>query len=190
MAAPNRAEPLARRHRHAWLLATLTELIGDCARAAGEVYRPVAETPPTRLDVAVDLGPLVGLCRSAGTRVEAARARDAVRCASTEKEAVSVRTDVGADFLADLVESPAQAVRGAQELASTSEYTVNQILDEAADSAVLSGLLALHEVQRQSSPGAAAAKCLAATGHFVLAVSVISLDVPAAVPEASDCYAA
>jgi hypothetical protein len=190
MAAPSRAEPLARRHRHAWLLATLTELIGDCARAAGEVYRPVAEAPPAGPDVAVNLGPLVGLCRSAGTRVETARARDAARCASTWKEAVSVQTDVGADFLADLVDSPTQAVRRAQDLASTGEFTVDQILDEAADSAVLSGLLALHEVQRQSAPGAAVAKCLAATGHFALAASVISLDVPAAMPEVSDCYAA
>ncbi|WP_330280529.1 MULTISPECIES: hypothetical protein [unclassified Streptomyces] len=45
VAAPNCAEPLARRRRHAWLLATLTELIGDCAQAAGEVYRAVAEAP-------------------------------------------------------------------------------------------------------------------------------------------------
>ncbi|WP_329528652.1 hypothetical protein [Streptomyces sp. NBC_01462] len=190
MAAPSRAEPLARRHRHAWLLATLTELIGDCARAAGEVYRPVAEAPPARPDVAGDLGPLVNLCRSAGTRVEAACARDTARCASTDKKAFSAQTDVGADFLADLVDSPAQAVRRAQELASTDEFTVDQALDEAADSAVLSGLLALHEAQRQPSPGAAAAKCLAATGHFALAVSAISLDVPAAMPEMSDCCAA
>jgi hypothetical protein len=68
--------------------------------------------------------------------VEAARARDSARCASTEKEAVPAQTDVGADFLADLVDSPAQAVRRAQELASTGEFTVEQILDEAADSAV------------------------------------------------------
>ncbi|MGW9132270.1 hypothetical protein [Streptomyces sp. NPDC055681] len=182
MAAPSCAEPLARRHRHAWLLATLTELIGDCARAASEVYRPVAEAPPTWPDVPVNLGPLVCVYRSARTRVEAARARDAARCASTEKEAVPAQTDVGADFPADLLGSPAQAVKRAQELASTGEFTVDQILDEATDSAVLSGLLALHEAQRQSAPGTAAAKCLAATGHFVLAVSVMSLDVPAVMP--------
>ncbi|MCX5191631.1 hypothetical protein [Streptomyces sp. NBC_00268] len=45
MTEPSRPEPLARRHRHAWPLAALTELIGDCAQAAGEVYRPVAEAP-------------------------------------------------------------------------------------------------------------------------------------------------
>ncbi|MFD4511388.1 hypothetical protein [Streptomyces sp. NPDC058457] len=182
MTAPSRAEPFARCHRHAWLLVALTELIGDCARAAGEVYRPVAEAPPTRSDVLVNLGPLVGLCRSARTRVEAARARDAVRCTSAEKEAVPARTDVGADFLADLLESPAQAVKRAQEPASKGEFTVEQILDEATDSAVLSGLLALHEAQRQSDPGTAAARRLVAAGHFTLAVAVISLDVPAAVP--------
>lgn len=158
--------------------------MGDCARAAGEVYRPVAEAPPTRPDVPVNLGPLVGLCRSAGTRVEAARAEDAARCASTEKEkeGVPAQTDVGADFLADPLDSPAQAVKRAQELASAGEFTVDQIVDEATDSAALSGLLSLHEAERQSDPGTAAAKCLAATGHFAWAVSVISLDVPAAMP--------
>ncbi|MFG2368181.1 hypothetical protein ACGFY3_42240 [Streptomyces mirabilis] len=59
--APNCAEPLARRRRHTWLLATLTELIGDCAQAAGEVYRPVAEARPTRTDVTVNLGLFAGL---------------------------------------------------------------------------------------------------------------------------------
>ncbi|WP_369031478.1 hypothetical protein [Streptomyces adonidis] len=187
MPAPSRTEPLARRHRHAWLLAALTELIGDCARAAGDVYRPVAEAPPTRPDVPVNLGPLVGLCRSAGTRVEAARAQDAVRCGTTtETEEVPAQTDIGADFLADLLDSPAQAVRRAQELARASELTIDQILDEAADSAVLSGLLALHEARRQSSdPGTAAAKCLAAAGHFALAATVMS-----AGPQVPDRYAA
>lgn len=67
VAAPNCAEPLARRRRHAWPLATLTELIGDCAQAAGEVYRPVAEAPPnTQTDVPVNLGVLGGLCRYSG----------------------------------------------------------------------------------------------------------------------------
>ncbi|MET7356084.1 hypothetical protein [Streptomyces mirabilis] len=61
VSAPNYAEPFARRRRHAWLLATLTELIGDRAQAAGEVYRPVAEARPTRTDVAVNLGLFAGL---------------------------------------------------------------------------------------------------------------------------------
>ncbi|WP_329374825.1 hypothetical protein [Streptomyces sp. NBC_01483] len=187
MTEPSCAEPLARRHRHAWLLATLTELIGDCAQAAGEVYRPVAEAPPTQTDVPVNLGLLVGLRRSAGTRVDAARAQDAARCATAEAEGVSARADgvpadVGTDFLTDLLDDPAQAVKRAQKLANTGQFTVDQILDEATDSAVLSGLLSLHEAQRQSDPSPAAAKCLAAAGHFALAVSVVLVHVPAATP--------
>lgn len=87
--------------------------------------------------------------------------------------------DAGADFLTELLDSPAQAVRRARELASTGEFTVDQILDEATDTAVLSGLLSRHEAGRQSDPGTAAATCMAATGHFTLAVTVASVDVPA-----------
>jgi hypothetical protein len=76
---PNCAEPRARRRRHAWLLGTLTELIGDCAQVAGEVYRPFAEAPPTQTDAPVNLGLLAGLYQSASTRVDTARAQDAAR---------------------------------------------------------------------------------------------------------------
>ncbi|MEU3618879.1 hypothetical protein ABZ725_42145 [Streptomyces sp. NPDC006872] len=184
----SRTGPLARRHRHVWLPATLAELIADCAQAAGEVYRQLAEAPPTQPDVPVQLGLPAGLSRSASTRVDAARARDAERwAATTEPEEVPARAtgvpaDIGADFLTDLLDDPAQAVERAQELAKTGEFTLDQILDEATDSAVLSGLLSLHEAERQSDPSAAAAKCLVAAGHFALAVSVVSVDVPAATP--------
>ncbi|MGW0948595.1 hypothetical protein ACWD4O_39395 [Streptomyces sp. NPDC002623] len=192
-AAPDRAEPLVRRRRHAWLLVALTELIGDCAQAAGEVYGPVAEARPAQTDVPVHLEPLADLCRSAGTRVDTARARDAARrppSVTGEKEeaerltpcAADTLADAGSDFLTELLDVPAQAGRRAQELASAGGFTVDQILDEAADTAVLSGLLSLHEAQRQSDPSTAAAKCLAAAGHFALAVSVVSVDVPAATP--------
>ncbi|MFE5086504.1 hypothetical protein [Streptomyces mirabilis] len=90
--------------------------------------------------------------------------------------------DVGADFLTELLDDPAQAIKRARELAGTGEVTVDQILDEATDMAVLSGLLSLHEAQRQSDPSTAAAKCVAATGYFALAISAISVDVPAATP--------
>ncbi|MGW2052059.1 hypothetical protein ACWCPF_44145 [Streptomyces sp. NPDC001858] len=143
------------------------------------MYRTIAEARPTQADtdVAVNLGPLVDLCESAHTRVNAARAvpgRPLTECAA------DALADLGADFLAELQDGPAQAVRRAQELVDTGEFTVDQldqILDEATDTAVLSGLLSLHEARLQSDPGTAAAKCLAATGHFALAVSVISVDV-------------
>ena len=85
-------------------------------------------------------------------------------------------------LLTDLLDDPAQAVKRAQKLANTGQFTVDQILDEATDSAVLSGLLSLHGAQRQSDPSPAAAKCLAAAGHFALAVSVVLVHVPVATP--------
>ncbi|MFK0112929.1 hypothetical protein [Streptomyces sp. NPDC091217] len=176
-------EQFARHRRHAWLLATLTELIGDCARTAGAVYRPAAEAGPAQPDVPADRTLFAGLLRSARARVDAARAQDAVRCVAFGRTvtrcAAAALADAGADFLADLLDHPAQAVRRAQELAGEGGFTLDQILDEATDSAVLSGLLSLHEAQRESDPGTAAAKCLAAAGHFALAVSVVSVDVPA-----------
>ncbi|MCX4409856.1 MULTISPECIES: hypothetical protein [unclassified Streptomyces] len=42
--------------------------------------------------------------------------------------------------------------------------------------------MSLHEAQRRSDPSPAAAKCLAAAGHFALAVSVVLVLVPAATP--------
>ncbi|MFF3584680.1 hypothetical protein [Streptomyces mirabilis] len=96
--------------------------------------------------------------------------------------AASALTDVGADFLTELLDDPAQAIKRAREPVGTGEVTVDQILDEATDTALLSGLLSLHEAELQSDPGTAAAKCVAATGYFALAISVISVDVPAATP--------
>ncbi|MEU9291939.1 hypothetical protein AB0D57_46995 [Streptomyces sp. NPDC048275] len=137
----------------------------------------------------MNLGLLAGLCQSASTRVDTARAQDAARwpasvtqekdedertfaarCATTEAERVLVQAgyedtkapqpprmtpsqplmqcaaialaDTRADFLTELLDDPAQAIKRAQELASTGEFTVDQILDEATDTAVLSGLLA------------------------------------------------
>lgn len=86
---------------------------------------------------------------------------------------------VGADFLTALLDDPEQAIKQLREAASTGEFTVDQILDEAADTAVLAGLLALHKAQRESDsdPSTAAEGCLAATRHFALAVSVASADV-------------
>lgn len=89
---------------------------------------------------------------------------------------------VGADFLTELLDDPEQAINRVREMADTGTFTVNQILDEAADTAVLSGLLALREAQRKSDPSAAAEGCLTASRSFALAVSVASADVDEPTP--------
>ncbi|MGW0844288.1 hypothetical protein ACWD26_29945 [Streptomyces sp. NPDC002787] len=220
----------ARRRRHARLIATLTDLIGDCAAAASAVYGPIADAPPEQANVPVDLWPLNALSHSASTRLDAARAQDvarwpavvakekeddqrtfAARCATAEAEqvlheaafgdasdrpqppgaiplptapqsAAMALAGVGADFLTELLDDPEQAISQVREMAGTGAFTADQILDEAADTAVLSGLLALREAQRESDPSTAAEGCLAASRHFALAVSVVSADVDEAAP--------
>lgn len=219
----------ARRRRHARLIATLTDLIGDCAAAASAVYGPIADAPPEQANVPVDLWPLNALSHSASTRLDDARAQDvarwpavvakekeddqrtfAARCATAEAEqvlheaafgaadrpqppgaiplptasqsAAMALAGVGADFLTELLDDPEQAISQVREMAGTGAFTADQILDEAADTAILSGLLALREAQRQSDPSTAAEGCLAASRHFALAGSVASADVEAPTP--------
>ncbi|MER6546767.1 hypothetical protein [Streptomyces sp. NPDC001250] len=90
--------------------------------------------------------------------------------------------DAAADFLTDLLDDPAQAIKRVREMASTGEFTVDQILDEAADTAALSGLLSLHKAQLDSDPSTAAEDCLTASRHFALAVSMASAEVEEATP--------
>ncbi|WP_327309724.1 hypothetical protein OG730_41475 (plasmid) [Streptomyces sp. NBC_01298] len=79
MTAPHPLETPARRRRHARLIATLAELIGDCANAAGTVYRPIANAAPEQGDVPFNLLPIVVLGAAAGPRLDAARQEDAAR---------------------------------------------------------------------------------------------------------------
>ncbi|GAA1126279.1 hypothetical protein GCM10009663_75830 [Kitasatospora arboriphila] len=44
MGAP--LEAPARRRRHTRLIATATELVGECTQAAAAVYGPIADAPP------------------------------------------------------------------------------------------------------------------------------------------------
>ncbi len=50
------------------------------------------------------------------------------------------------------------------------------VLDEAVDSAVLTGLLALQEARTASDPSTAAELCLSAVPHIALAVTLASAD--------------
>ncbi|MCZ4124975.1 hypothetical protein [Streptomyces sp. H39-S7] len=76
---PDRLNLPARRRRHARLIAALTELIGACAEAAGEVYRPIAAAPPGQEAVAVALLPCVQVSLTAATLLDMARAEDEAR---------------------------------------------------------------------------------------------------------------
>ncbi|MFI6056363.1 hypothetical protein ACIBCO_40690 [Streptomyces violascens] len=88
---------------------------------------------------------------------------------------------VGADFLTELLDDPERAIDRLRALVATGEFTVDQVLDEAMDTAMLSGLLMLREAQDELDPSMAAEKCLVASRHFVLAVSVASADVEEAI---------
>ncbi|MEV4505994.1 hypothetical protein [Streptomyces klenkii] len=220
----------SRRRRHARLIATLTDLIGDCAAAAGAVYRPVADAPPEQVDVPVDLWPLSALSLSASTRLDVARAQDAARwptavvqeqedqqrtfaarCAAAEGEQILYEAEfgdtsgrpqppgviplstvlqsaamalagAGADFLTELLDDPEQAISRLHETAATGEFTTKEILDEATDMAVMSGLMSLREAQRMPAPSTAAEGCLAASRSFALAVFVASAEAEATTP--------
>ncbi|MFE2498963.1 hypothetical protein ACFXKS_34135 [Streptomyces scopuliridis] len=123
-ATPGRLDLPARRRRHARLIAALTTLIGACAEAAGEVYRPIAAAPPDT--------------------------------------AVTERSEEAATVL--------------RELMVCGELAADDVLDEAVDSAVLTGLLALQEARTASDPSTAAELCLSAVPHIALAVTLASAD--------------
>ncbi|MFJ1708522.1 hypothetical protein [Kitasatospora sp. NPDC088346] len=74
MGAP--IEAPARRRRHARLIAAATELIAECATAAGAVFGRIAQAPPGRRDVTVGRWPIAALAAGAPARLEAGRDQD------------------------------------------------------------------------------------------------------------------
>ncbi|MFK0195870.1 hypothetical protein [Kitasatospora sp. NPDC090308] len=77
MTTTSRLERPARRRRHARLIASLTDLIGACAEAAAEVYRPIASAPPGQLSIDVAAGLLyVRIGLTAPVVLDRARAED------------------------------------------------------------------------------------------------------------------
>jgi hypothetical protein len=81
---------------------------------------------------------------------------------------VGAGTEVAALWQTD----PEAAVTLVHELAADGELTVNEILDEAVDAALLTGLLALQQVPTIPDPSAAAELCLSAVPHLTLAVAL------------------
>ncbi|MBD2829905.1 hypothetical protein ID875_21315 [Streptomyces globisporus] len=84
----------------------------------------------------------------------------------------------GSDVAAQWREDPAQAAALVLELTAGGELGLDEVLDEAADTAAVAGLLALAEARTAatSDPSAAAELCLAAVPHFSLAVALASAD--------------
>lgn len=91
MGAP--VEAPSRRRRHAALIATAAELVGECAQAAAAVYGPIADAPPEQEGVRVSLWPVAALAAGAPVRLDAAAIRDEERFpAPTAREDAEGRT--------------------------------------------------------------------------------------------------
>ncbi|MFB8442690.1 hypothetical protein ACFC7A_26930 [Streptomyces niveus] len=73
---------------------------------------------------------------------------------------------------------PEEAVVLLRELVASGELTADEVLDEAVDSAVLTGLLALEAVRTSADPSTAAERCLSAVPHIALAIALASADPP------------
>lgn len=85
---------------------------------------------------------------------------------------VSAGDDVAACWRHDL----RQAIVLVRELVASGEFTADEVLNDAVDSAVLAGLLTLQEVRTASDPSTAAELCLSTVPHIALAVTLASAD--------------
>ncbi|MFE6225312.1 hypothetical protein [Streptomyces sp. NPDC057854] len=77
----------------------------------------------------------------------------------------------GADVAARWREDPQEAVVLVHEPAADGEFAADQLLEEALDAAVLTGLLVLGQARSAPDPSTAAELLLGAVPHFALAVA-------------------
>lgn len=91
---------------------------------------------------------------------------------SAATDLVSAGDEVAAQWLTD----PEEAAALVRELVARGELAADEVLDEAVDSVVLTGLLALQEARTASDPSTAAELCLSAVPHIALAVTLASAD--------------
>lgn len=91
---------------------------------------------------------------------------------ATAMDLASAGDDVGASWRHD----PQQAVALVRELVASGEFTADEVLNDAVDSAVLAGLLTLQEVRTASDPSTAAELCLSTVPHIALAATLASVD--------------
>ncbi|MFD6187171.1 hypothetical protein [Streptomyces goshikiensis] len=102
--------------------------------------------------------------------------QDDVPLPTVEQAAAMDLVSAGAEVTARWRSDPEEAVALVHELAAGGELAVNEILDEAVDAAVLTGLLALQEARTAPDPSTAAELCLGAVPHITLAVALASAD--------------
>ncbi|MGW2417565.1 hypothetical protein ACWCV5_36210 [Streptomyces tubercidicus] len=91
---------------------------------------------------------------------------------AAEADLISAGEAVAARWRRD----PEQAVALVRELAVGGELSVDEILDAAVDSTVLTGLVALNDAADAADPSTAAERCVAATPYLALAVALASAD--------------
>ncbi|MEU3188679.1 hypothetical protein ABZ707_31450 [Streptomyces sp. NPDC006923] len=129
---------------------------------------------------------------------EEARRTYAARCAVAEAQKLAERTEppgehgvllptveqsaaidlasAGDEVAARWLTDPEEAAALLRELVASGELAAGEVLDEAVDSAVLTGLLALQEARTASDPSTAAELCISAVPHIALAVTLASAD--------------
>ncbi|MFS0697825.1 hypothetical protein [Streptomyces nitrosporeus] len=95
---------------------------------------------------------------------------------TVEQSAAMDLVSAGAEVAAHWRTDPEAAVTLVHELAASGELAADEILDEALDAAVLTGLLALQEARSAPDPSTTAELCLGAVPHITLAVALASAD--------------
>ncbi|MFJ2675097.1 hypothetical protein [Streptomyces sp. NPDC087525] len=91
---------------------------------------------------------------------------------AAEAELISAGDAVAAQWRHD----PEQAVALVRELAAGGEFSVDEILDAAVDSTVLTGLVALQGGVDAADPSATAEQCVGGVPYLALAVALASID--------------
>ncbi|MEU2441807.1 hypothetical protein ABZ595_37345 [Streptomyces rubradiris] len=117
--------------------------------------------------------------RTFAARCAVAAAEEAIEPDSLgghEQAAAMELASAGEDVAACWRHDPEQAVALVQELVASGEFTEDEVLDDAVDSAVMLGLLTLQEVRTATDPSAAAELCLNAVTHIALAATLASAD--------------
>ena len=95
---------------------------------------------------------------------------------TVEQSAAMDLVGVGDEVAARWLDDPEEAGAFVRKLEVSGELTADEVLDEAVDSAVVAGLLALQEARTASDPSTAAEFCLSAVPHIALAVTLASAD--------------
>jgi hypothetical protein len=106
----------------------------------------------------------------------AAPGEDGVPVPTAEQSAALGLVDAGSEVAALWRDDPRRAAALLSALAASGEFTAAEILDEAADTVALTGLLVLREVPRATDPNTAARLCLSAVPHFALAATLAGAD--------------